>query len=121
MALSAEVRIDQLHELLGEQERQREALNIRIHDLERIQADHASAIEGLVSLLDSARGRAAAMEAVIPLLLEVSDQRTRDRAQAALELRWRQDGPLGTGTTPRYAAAFEEVALEVAPQALLQR
>lgn len=121
MALPAEVRIDELHELLGEQERQREALNIRIHDLERIQADHAAVIERLVSLVDGARGRTAAVETVIPLLLEASNQRTRERARAALELRWRQDRVLGSGTTPRYAAAFEQAALEVAPQASLPR
>ncbi|MDU1662435.1 MAG: hypothetical protein E6861_23590, partial [Stenotrophomonas maltophilia] len=97
MALPADVRIDQLHELLGEQEKQREALNIRIHDLERIQADHAKVIERLVWLLDGARGKTAVMETVIPLLLESSDQRTRDRVQTALELRWRQDRALGAG------------------------
>ncbi|OBU70193.1 hypothetical protein A9J40_01615 [Stenotrophomonas maltophilia] len=121
MALPVDVRIDQLHELLGDQERQREALNIRIHDLEQIQADHAKTIQRLVWLLDGARGRAAAMETVIPFLLEANDQQTRDRVQAALELRWRQDEVLGTGATSRYAAAFEIAALEVAPQASLQR
>lgn len=100
MALPADVRIDQLHELLGEQEKQREALNIRIHDLERIQVDHAKVIERLVWLLDGARGRTAVMETVIPLLLESSDQRTRDRVQTALELRWLQDQAQGAGATP---------------------
>ncbi|MEN5271868.1 hypothetical protein [Stenotrophomonas lactitubi] len=121
MALPADVRIDQLHELLGEQEKQREAMSIRIHDLERIQVDHAKVIERLVWLLDGARGRTAAMETVIPLLLESSDQRTRDRVQTALELRWRQDQAQGAGATPRYEAKFEKAALEVAPQASLPR
>lgn len=121
MNLSADARIDALQELLGEQERQRGALHLRVHDLERIQGECVDTIRDLAALLDSARGRSAAMEAVMPLLLEASDPKTRDRAQAELELRWRQDLAKGTGMTARYASAFETVALQLAPQSALPR
>ncbi len=113
----ADPRFSSLHELLGEQERQRAALHLRVHDLELFRSECIETFKALTEMLDSARGRSAALEAVIPALLSSASPAARAQAQSDLELRWRQDQRAATAVTHRYASAFATTAREVVPQA----
>lgn len=119
MNLPADARIDALHELLGEHERQGTELRARVHDLERFRLECTETLKALTEMLDGARGRSAALEAVIPALLASASPAARAQAQSDLELRWRQDQRAATAVTHRYTSAFATTALEVVPQAAI--
>lgn len=119
MNLPADARIDALHELLGEHEREGTELRARVHDLERFRLESIETFKDLAEMLDAARGRAAAFETIIAALLKSADPGLQAKAQADLELRWRQG--VGMDATDRYAPAFATAALEVCPQVALRR
>lgn len=110
MNLPADVRIDALHVLLGEQEQQRAALQLRIHDLDRFKSNATEAIEKLSELLDRATARSAVLETIIPALLSSAAPEVLAQAQSDLEIRWKEELQAGLDPSSRYASAFESAA-----------
>lgn len=121
MNLPADVRIDALHALLGDQEQQRAALQLRIHDLERFKGNATDASIKVMEALEQVYGRLAVMDAIIPALLSSADPDAVAQAQMAVEQRWNAELNVGMDPASPYASAFESAAHQALPGAQLPR